>query len=635
MLKRIDRIISQTFTKQVLWTLLILFLLWAGLTLISGLLNVKHDSTHGWNVITLLMNFDFLEESSSAWFELIVVLVGWLMFTGLLIAIITNAYFSRIEQVKEGLTRYSFKNHFVIIGNNNMTLSLIHQIYKWADYRNNYIIIHTPQNAREVKARIHSLVPTSVEKKLFVFRGSRDSVEELRTLHLEHSKMVLIIGEAGESGVDSRNIECLKLISGLLSRYKKGGKKKHLPCYLYLENQTTFTLLQQYDLPEHVHSNIVLHTFNLHESWANRVLVGNDFKVGEVSMYYPLDYKPVTDKNGCYAHFVIVGFNRLGQALAIQAARIAHFGTKQNTRITVIDPAMTEKRNIFMSQYPGLEYISDIDFEFLEEKITFVETREKLVKWANDVKRIMTVAICFKDPDWSLTIGLNLPYDIYGQQVPVLIRQEALNGFAATIREESYNKREQRFEYVRFFGMLSDACDLDFERDERAKYFHNNFLLSSKKDKRYDPKKPNFQEWDKLPEQFKWSNRYVADIYPVKIRSLIYNSRQFNNPGISEQEYGRQMDAVFRKMKDDDRSKIKELGLSNEEVKILEADIELLAIIEHDRWIADRVLAGWNYGPEKDNDKRLSPYMIPYDELSEEIKMYDREPSVRMFDLLK
>ena len=182
--------------------------------------------------------------------------------------------------------------------------------------------------------------------------------------------------------------------------------------------------------------------------------------------------------------------------------------------------------------------------------------------------------------------------------------------------------------------MLSDACDLDFGRDERAKIIHNNYLQSCKNEGKFDPTKPNFQEWDSLPEQFKWSNRYVVDIYPVKIRSLKYNSEMYKKAGFSNELYSKQLDAIFLYVQQSDDSKIKNLGLTAEEVKLLEADLDLLGEIEHNRWTTDRILAGWNYGPARDNDERLHPDIIPYHKLSDEIKMYDKEPSVRMFDVL-
>lgn len=52
---------------------------------------------------------------------------------------------------------------------------------------------------------------------------------------------------------------------------------------------------------------------------------------------------------------------------------------------------------------------------------------------------------------------------------------------------------------------------------------------------------------------------------------------------------------------------------------------EALARKEHESWIAERTDNGWKYGAEKDVQKKLSPYLIPYDELPEDVRQMDRD----------
>jgi hypothetical protein len=54
-------------------------------------------------------------------------------------------------------------------------------------------------------------------------------------------------------------------------------------------------------------------------------------------------------------------------------------------------------------------------------------------------------------------------------------------------------------------------------------------------------------------------------------------------------------------------------------------EIEYLAIYEHDLWVRERIESGWVFGPVKDTRKKESPYLVPYNELSEEIKELDRD----------
>jgi len=60
-----------------------------------------------------------------------------------------------------------------------------------------------------------------------------------------------------------------------------------------------------------------------------------------------------------------------------------------------------------------------------------------------------------------------------------------------------------------------------------------------------------------------------------------------------------------------------------------------MARMEHERWVWERLMSGWIYanGP-KDLDKKTSPYMIPYDSLTNDIQEYDRQTVRIVPDLL-
>jgi hypothetical protein len=58
----------------------------------------------------------------------------------------------------------------------------------------------------------------------------------------------------------------------------------------------------------------------------------------------------------------------------------------------------------------------------------------------------------------------------------------------------------------------------------------------------------------------------------------------------------------------------------------LDADPALLArlaVLEHDRWMAERRLSGWRYGTPRDNARKLHPDMVPFEALSEQAQSYD------------
>lgn len=57
---------------------------------------------------------------------------------------------------------------------------------------------------------------------------------------------------------------------------------------------------------------------------------------------------------------------------------------------------------------------------------------------------------------------------------------------------------------------------------------------------------------------------------------------------------------------------------------------ELLALTErlaenaHDLWAIQRLQAGWTHGPQRDDAKKLHPCLVPYADLPESEKEYDR-----------
>lgn len=55
---------------------------------------------------------------------------------------------------------------------------------------------------------------------------------------------------------------------------------------------------------------------------------------------------------------------------------------------------------------------------------------------------------------------------------------------------------------------------------------------------------------------------------------------------------------------------------------------ELLSQNAHEVWAVGRIQQGWRWGPQRDNDKQLHPDLVPYEELTEQDKQYDRDTSM-------
>ena len=54
---------------------------------------------------------------------------------------------------------------------------------------------------------------------------------------------------------------------------------------------------------------------------------------------------------------------------------------------------------------------------------------------------------------------------------------------------------------------------------------------------------------------------------------------------------------------------------------------EQMAKNVHEIWSQTRISQGWTYGPERNDSEKKHPCLVPYEELPEEEKLYDRNTS--------
>ncbi len=110
--------------------------------------------------------------------------------------------------------------------------------------------------------------------------------------------------------------------------------------------------------------------------------------------------------------------------------------------------------------------------------------------------------------------------------------------------------------------------------------------------------------WEELTEDLRDANRaQVADI-PNKLRALDYELTLVGGEPASQ-------------------------------MTIPAAKLEELAIREHDRWMKERRRQGWSYGPVRDNERKLHPLLVSWEELSRENKDKDRDVVRHLPKLIK
>lgn len=61
---------------------------------------------------------------------------------------------------------------------------------------------------------------------------------------------------------------------------------------------------------------------------------------------------------------------------------------------------------------------------------------------------------------------------------------------------------------------------------------------------------------------------------------------------------------------------------------------EAIAENAHEVWAVERVAQGWSYGPQRDDSKKENPCMVPYSQLPDSEKRFDREMAMNTLKLL-
>ncbi len=227
-------------------------------------------------------------------------------------------------------------------------------------------------------------------------------------------------------------------------------------CCLLLESDTALRLLQTAGLPPHLHRRLDLIATTVEDLCAKSVLVRAP---GVDNSVTALDRTPVTRESDTVVHLVIFGDSAAADALAINAALVAHYPNycrdpRLRTRITIVaDTAMAVRdrlvrryRRLFENSYyrsidlhlddprPALhvpEHLGrlgdfvDVEWEFVRGDSSAAAVRRKLAEWAGSPLRQLTVALCHPSHNRNIDEALDLPSEIHRGSTAVLCRTDA------------------------------------------------------------------------------------------------------------------------------------------------------------------------------------------------------------------
>lgn len=312
----------------------------------------------------------------------------------------------------------------------------------------------------------------------------------------------------------------------------------------------------------------------------------------------PLDGPGLPAGDARQALLVIIGFGRMGRTLAIRAAQLGHFANGTSIHIKVIDRNARQLADALYFRYPHIGKVCSI--AFLQQDAESPATLDAVRTWCGGAT-ITNIAVCMDDENRALEIGLRLLAATKACGARIAVRMSRKSGFASLLGTAA--GKESSLSRVVPFGMEPEGDEEDRafrDVDKFARRLHDTYRSLRRKDAESGENqsdlegRPEMKPWDELPEDFRESNRQQAAHMFIKVRAL----------GCEDAGAG------------DSRCAVE--CFSDEQV-------EFLAEWEHRRWMAERTLAGWTYAPgPKDPILRTSPYLVPWNDLDDAIKEYDR-----------
>ncbi len=476
------------------------------------------------------------------------------------------ALFAHQEMMSIRLKLKWRRNHVVICGLGDMGFRLA----KSARHNGKFVV------AIEKKEENTSIEQAS-NNGILVIEGDATEMSVLRQGRVCRAKYIMACCAEDETNVAiaSRICELMRL----------SKRKSTLICRILLKNDDVLDVLKD------------------HAYWMKVKEIPNNYQINFSDLDYhnvvarqcfnqfPMDYMSIDKNSKGKVHVVILGFERMGQHIALQTARLGHFANTTDwnakIRMTIMDDDIEAKYKTFYSHYKKIDRICDIT----------LRNSTNLDDIAVNQDELTTFIICFEkdsiaDDDRNMEKSISFYLTHNNAKIQILSYQCTNTGYAGLFQAKM--RKDDKYPKLGAFGMIEDVYTWDVliheNHDRMAKLIHENYLHTAEiSDPEAVKVHPN---WDNLAEVFRESNRQVADHLPIKLRAIGYH---------------------YEKKK---KSK-KSLELINDD------DVLLLAKMEHKRFCAERWLDGWELADITDRLRKLNSTLKCWEDLEEKDRVKD------------
>lgn len=486
---------------------------------------------------------------------------------------------------KTGLKLQRLKNHSIVCGLGSKGMAVVEKLYQ----TDKKIVAVEKFPDAEIEERLRRMgIP--------MVTGDATKKEILLEARIKSAKSVYAL-------CPDDNTNCaIAMIATNISKHEGFSGK----CYVHINDTEFRSALQTNQHKNDLEANQPLSFIDAFAPPALSLLVNG----------FPLDHNGISPNDRTGVHLIILGFGRMGRTLAVKAAQLGQFANGKPLQISVIDNQINAAESSLLFYHP---YIGDVaDILLYQQNILSPETRKLLETWCNEPDKIVNIAVCVDIQEIAYSTVFNLLPVFNRKNVRVAVRvadSESFNFLIDRAKSDKYSDLR-----IIPFGMEKGYENLtNPDKDESEKFaidihkayvslVHDQLKNGSKKlDEKKQSGEPN--QWNNLNEDFRESSRQQAIHMYFKTRAACYEIVELTDerPAIEKFEGQDTKTGMFEK----------------------------LAIMEHNRWIAERRVNNWKYGVHKDETNRINPYLVDWIKLPDDIRQYDYDAVARIPLLLK
>lgn len=376
----------------------------------------------------------------------------------LVCGVLTSCIFALVERFarmrNDGLLTPAMEEHFVVVGYCPMTDDLIRALLDpppgedlalWRPQdraddradppRKRRVLLYTGANVDRIRKTLNAVLPEPVSRRIVYAAGSMDLGSKaaranlFRRLRFASARQVYVLGDERPSSV-AGDVENLAFATGIADCFEEAGSGKGgrpadriLPIFVRLDGMASFDLVKKTADGGRPGSNpkVCLRPFGFDEGWARQIWgdvvdervfpSGTPCEGGSSTWSGVLDFEPL--ERGRFVRLVVVGLTPRGEALVLEALRVCHYPSGEQTLVTIIDPEPAVWDS-FLARHPTVRTaVRDIKLDFVGKRLEDPTVRKLLREAATNPNQLLTVAICFHHVDSALSAALNLPEEVY------------------------------------------------------------------------------------------------------------------------------------------------------------------------------------------------------------------------------